>query len=51
MTALRSLRSRVIAGMVLLIGLVFMIALLGVNSIRSLDRSVDQELSDRKSVV
>jgi methyl-accepting chemotaxis protein len=42
---LRSLRSRVIAGMVLLIGLVFVIAFLGVNSIRSLDRSVDQELT------
>jgi methyl-accepting chemotaxis protein len=42
---LRSLRSRVIAGMVLLITLVFVIAFLGVNSIRKLDRSVDQELS------
>ncbi|MBA3345881.1 MAG: methyl-accepting chemotaxis protein [Gemmatimonadales bacterium] len=42
---MRSLRSRVIAGMVLLIGLVFVIALLAVNSIRSLDRSVEQELS------
>ena len=45
MSALRSLRHRVIAGMVLLIALVFGIALLGVNSIRSLDRSVNQELS------
>jgi methyl-accepting chemotaxis protein len=42
---LRSLRSRVIGGMALLLTLVFVIALLGVNSIRSLDRSVDQELS------
>lgn len=42
---MRSLRSRVIAGMVLLIGLVFVIALLGVNSIRSLGRSVDSELA------
>ena len=42
---MRSLRSRVVAGMVLLIGLVFVIALLGVNSIRALDESVDQELS------
>jgi methyl-accepting chemotaxis protein len=42
---LRSLRSRVIGGMALLLALVFGIALLGVNSIRSLDRSVDQELS------
>ncbi|MGH7528477.1 MAG: methyl-accepting chemotaxis protein, partial [Gemmatimonadales bacterium] len=45
MNALRSLRGRVIAGMVLLLALVFVIALLGVNSIRSLDRSMDQELS------
>jgi len=45
MSALRSLRHRVIAGMVLLIALVFGIALLGVNSIRALDRSVNQELS------
>lgn len=45
MTLLRSLRSRVISGMALLILLVFAIALLGVNSITSLDRSVDQELS------
>jgi methyl-accepting chemotaxis protein len=42
---LNSLRGRVIAGMVLLIVLVFVTAFLGVNSIRSLDRSVDQELS------
>jgi methyl-accepting chemotaxis protein len=42
---LRSLRSRVIGGMALLLTLVFVIALLGVNSIRSLDSSVDQELS------
>ena len=42
---MRSLRSRVIAGMVLLIALVFVIALLGVNSIRSLGRSVDSELA------
>jgi methyl-accepting chemotaxis protein len=42
---LQSLRSRVIGGMVLLIGLVFVIAFLGVRSIQSLDRSVDQELS------
>jgi methyl-accepting chemotaxis protein len=45
MNLLRSLRHRVIAGMVLLIALVFGIALLGVNSIRALDRSVSQELS------
>jgi len=45
MTLLRSLRQRVIAGMVLLIALVFAIALLGVNSIRALDSSVKQELS------
>jgi methyl-accepting chemotaxis protein len=43
--ALGSLRSRVIGGMVLLLILVFAIALLGVNSITELDRSVDQELS------
>jgi methyl-accepting chemotaxis protein len=41
---LRSLRSRVIGGMALLIGLVFVIALLGVNSIRALDQSVAREL-------
>ena len=40
-----SLRRRVIAGMVLLIALVFGIALLGVNSIRALDDSVNQEVS------
>ena len=45
MSILRSLRHRVIAGMVLLLALVFAIALLGVNSIRALDRSVSQELS------
>src|SRR5689334_21656584 len=45
MTVLRSLRHRVIAGMVLLIALVFGIALLGVNSIRALDLSVTHELS------
>jgi methyl-accepting chemotaxis protein len=42
---LKSLRSRVLIGMVILIALVFAIALIGVNSIRALDRSVDQELS------
>ena len=42
---LRSLRSRVIGGMTVLIVLVFTIALLGVNSISSLDKSVDRELS------
>jgi methyl-accepting chemotaxis protein len=42
---LRSLRSRVVLGMVLLITLVFTIALLGVRSIRSLGQSVDRELS------
>lgn len=41
----RSLRGRVIGGMALLLALVFVIALLGVNSIRSLDHSVDHELS------
>ncbi len=45
MSPLGSLRHRVIAGMGLLIALVFGIALLGVNSIRALDRSVNQELS------
>ena len=40
-----SIQRRVIAGMGLLIALVFGIALLGVNSIRSLDTSVNQELS------
>ena len=45
MNMFRSLRQRVIAGMVLLIALVFGIALLGVNSIRALDRSVNQELT------
>ena len=45
MNPLRSIRGRVIAGMVLLIGLVFVIALLGVNSIRALDRSVNQEIA------
>jgi methyl-accepting chemotaxis protein len=42
---LRSLRSRVITGMALLIAMVFVIALLGVRSIRALDTSVDQELT------
>jgi methyl-accepting chemotaxis protein len=42
---LHSIRHRVIAGMALVIALVFVIAFLGVSSIRSLDRSVDQELS------
>ena len=42
---LHSLRSRVIGGMAILILLVFAIALLGVNSIGSLDKSVDRELS------
>jgi methyl-accepting chemotaxis protein len=41
----RSLRSRVIGGMALLLALVFGIALLGVTSIRSLDQTVDQELA------
>ena len=45
MRALRSLQHRVWAGMLLLIVLVFGIALLGVTSIRALDRSVNQELS------
>lgn len=45
MNPLRSVRGRVIAGMALLMGLVFVIALLGVNSIRALDRSVDQEVN------
>ena len=45
MTPLRSLRGRLIAGMALLIALVFVIAVLGVNSIRALDRSVSQEVS------
>ena len=42
---MRSLRSRVVGGMALLVGLVFVIALLGVNSIRALDQSVERELS------
>jgi methyl-accepting chemotaxis protein len=42
---LSSLRSRVLGGMVILIALVFAIAMIGVRTIRSLDRSVDQELS------
>ncbi|MDQ3207294.1 MAG: hypothetical protein M3Q37_01690, partial [Gemmatimonadota bacterium] len=42
---MRSLRSRVIGGMTVLIVLVFAIALLGVNSISSLDKSVDRELT------
>jgi methyl-accepting chemotaxis protein len=41
----RSLRSWVIGGMALLLALVFGIALLGVNSIRSLDQTVDEELA------
>jgi methyl-accepting chemotaxis protein len=45
MKFLRSLRQRVIAQMALLLALVFGIALLGVNSIRSLDTSVTSELS------
>ena len=45
MRVLPSLRHRVIAQMALLLALVFGIALLGVNSIRSLDRSVTEELS------
>jgi methyl-accepting chemotaxis protein len=42
---MQSLRSRVAAGMVLLLALVFLIALLGVSSIRSLGQSVDRELA------
>jgi methyl-accepting chemotaxis protein len=42
---MRSLRSRVVGGMALLVALVFVIALLGVNSIRALDQSVERELS------
>jgi hypothetical protein len=42
---LRSLRSRVLGGMAILIILVFAIALVGVRAIHSLDRSVNQELS------
>jgi methyl-accepting chemotaxis protein len=45
MRFLPSLRQRVIAQMALLLALVFGIALLGVNSIRSLDTSVTSELS------
>jgi len=41
---LRSLRSRVLGGMAVLITLVFAIAFIGVRAIRSLDRSVNQEL-------
>jgi hypothetical protein len=42
---MRSLRSRVVGGMTLLIALVFVIALLGVSAIRALDQSVERELS------
>jgi hypothetical protein len=42
MTMMRSLRSRVIGGMAVLLALVVGLALLGVNSIDALDRSVDQ---------
>ena len=45
MSLFGSLRQRVMSGMFLLLALVFGIALLGVNSIASLDRSVAQELS------
>jgi methyl-accepting chemotaxis protein len=45
MNPLRSLRGRVIAGMALLMCLVFIIALLGVRSIKALDRSVNQEIN------
>jgi methyl-accepting chemotaxis protein len=45
MRLLPSLRHRVIAQMALLLALVFGIALLGVNSIRSLDTSVSEEIS------
>jgi methyl-accepting chemotaxis protein len=45
MRLLPSLRQRVIAQMALLLALVFGIAVLGVDSIRSLDQSVTQELS------
>ncbi len=41
---MNSLRSRVVGGMGLLLGLVFVIALLGVSSIRALDESVSREL-------
>ena len=44
MRPMRSLRSRIVAGMVVLIALVFGIAVLGVTSIRSLDVSVNREL-------
>ena len=46
---LRSLRNRVIAGMTVLIILVFAIAMLGVNSIDSLDRSVDREQHTKRT--
>jgi methyl-accepting chemotaxis protein len=42
---LSSLRSRVLGGMLVLSTLVFAIALIGVQSIQSLDQSVNQELS------
>ena len=42
---LQSLRAKVIATMGLLIALVLVIAAIGVNSIHSLDRSVDRELN------
>jgi methyl-accepting chemotaxis protein len=41
----RSIRQRVIVGMALLIALVFGIAVVGVTSIRALDRSVGEEVS------
>jgi methyl-accepting chemotaxis protein len=45
MNPLRSVRGRVIVGMALLMVLVFVIALLGVRSIRALDQSVSQEIN------
>jgi methyl-accepting chemotaxis protein len=45
MTLFRSIRRRVIAGMLLLVALVFAIALLGVNSIHALDQTVNHEMT------
>jgi methyl-accepting chemotaxis protein len=42
---LRSLQNRVIAGMAVLIGLTLVLAWVGVNSIRQLDRAIEQQVS------
>ena len=42
---LKSLQNRVIAGMAVLIGLTLVLAWVGVNSIRQLDRAIEQQVS------